>query len=609
MSALDHPWIPVIGWALVHFLWQGLLVWLGAALSLRLLNRAKASARYAVSCAALLLCLGLPLFGVLRNLPASAAPADSQTVSALRLEAAVQLEPLPPQVQVRSLAQRLDAQLPLIVLIWSLGAGLLALRFASGLAWVRNLRRRESLPEADHWQARLVHLSEALGLRRAVILKVVRGIESPVAAGLWRPVILMPASILTGMPPELVEALLAHELAHIRRHDYLVNLLQSAIEVLLFYHPAVWWISHRIRIEREQICDDLAARALGEPRRLALALKELDLLQLATPHLAQGAHGGNLMSRIRRLFQPEPRPLAWKALASILGITAACVASAAIAIPPAQEPPPAPTAPQAPPAPPRPPKPPKPPKPMMSDMNYAFVRQGGKVSCSGSGIYMKEVRELQKQRNADFFWFRDKGQSYVVDDPAELAKLRELYQPMDALGKQMDELGKEMKVHGDKMKALGDEMKATSKRGEPHSKEMSALGKQMGVLGKELGALEKRHASLERKLDHDTLSAPDEKALEKQIEGIEKQIEALEAKMETLGKSMEAQGEKMEAAHKPMEAIGQKMEEAGKPMEEVGQRMEAVGAQMEKEGEKIEAGLQRLARESLANGKAHPVKP
>jgi beta-lactamase regulating signal transducer with metallopeptidase domain len=361
MTLLDHPWVATLGWALIHFLWQGLLLWLGVALSLRLLRQARPPARCAVACAGLLLCLALPTSSVLRHLPPAASGSSLATVQPMRTPEAFLPDPGPSLPPGTSLERILDAHLALIVIAWAFGAGLLALRLASGLAWVRHLRNNEPLPDAEAWQACVKRLSRALGLERSVLLNAARNLESPMAAGLWRPVIFMPLSILTGMPPGLVEALLAHELAHIKRHDYLVNLLQSAIEVLLFYHPAVWWISNRIRIEREQICDDLAAGALGEPRRLALALQELDLLQLTTPNLALAAHGGNLMSRIRRLIHPEPRPLAWKALVSILGITAACVASAAMSSSRLQDAPPPPPPPQAPPPPPKPPKPPTPP--------------------------------------------------------------------------------------------------------------------------------------------------------------------------------------------------------------------------------------------------------
>jgi D-alanyl-D-alanine endopeptidase (penicillin-binding protein 7) len=131
------------------------------------------------------------------------------------------------------------------------------------------------------------------------------------------------------MPPQLLEALLAHELAHVQRFDYLVNLGQNVIEALLFYHPAVWWISGRIRTEREQIADDVAARTLGEPRRLALALSELERFQFSTQHLAQAASGGDLMSRIKRLVRPDTQALNWKAAIPVLGLATAVLAGCA----------------------------------------------------------------------------------------------------------------------------------------------------------------------------------------------------------------------------------------------------------------------------------------
>jgi D-alanyl-D-alanine endopeptidase (penicillin-binding protein 7) len=178
------------------------------------------------------------------------------------------------------------------------------------------------------WQSRLSRLAERCGLGREVRLRVVDGLASPITAGWWRPVVLVPAALVAGMPPHLLEALLAHELGHVRRHDYLVNLLQNVIETLLFYHPAVWWISTRIRAEREQIADDFAARHLGEPRRLALALSELEKLQFSGHHLAQAANGGDLMARIRRLLRPDAQALNWKAAVPVLGLAAVCAACA-----------------------------------------------------------------------------------------------------------------------------------------------------------------------------------------------------------------------------------------------------------------------------------------
>jgi bla regulator protein BlaR1 len=178
-------------------------------------------------------------------------------------------------------------------------------RTVFGMAWIARAARHGA--HAPRWQAQLDRLAGAMGVARQVRLRIVQDLASPVTAGCWRPVVLVPASLLSGMPPELLHALLAHEMAHIRRHDYLLNLLQNLAETLLFYHPAVWWISRRIRYERELIADDIAAGHAGGARHLAHALSELEKCQFAHHEPALAADGGDLMHRIARLLRPAPR--------------------------------------------------------------------------------------------------------------------------------------------------------------------------------------------------------------------------------------------------------------------------------------------------------------
>jgi beta-lactamase regulating signal transducer with metallopeptidase domain len=132
-------------------------------------------------------------------------------------------------------------------------------------------------------------------------------VEVPTVIGWLRPVILVPASALTGLSAEQLEALLAHELAHIKRYDYLINLIQTAVETLLFYHPAVWWLSAQIRQEREHCCDDLAVATCGDVLIYARALAELEQLRSLAPGLAVAANGGALINRIQRLIGSPAR--------------------------------------------------------------------------------------------------------------------------------------------------------------------------------------------------------------------------------------------------------------------------------------------------------------
>ncbi len=206
---------------------------------------------------------------------------------------------------------------------------MLGLRLLLGVLWLRTYSNGERGVSNAYWQRKTDQLAAHFQIAKPVLVLIVEELDSPITIGWIRPMILIPASLITGMTPSYLEALIAHELAHISRFDYLVNFIQNLIEMFLFFHPAVWWVSKRIRIERENIADDLAASMLGEPRRLALALQELEYLQFTPPQLAQAAHGGNLMLRIKRLVRPEAQSISWKTAVTVIGIGAACLGLAA----------------------------------------------------------------------------------------------------------------------------------------------------------------------------------------------------------------------------------------------------------------------------------------
>ncbi|WP_457351675.1 M56 family metallopeptidase [Roseateles sp. P5_D6] len=275
------------GWALVNFVWQGVVVGAAVALLLALMRGASARWRYAVCAAGLGLCLGLPLAQCL-----DLAPADAEFIGEL-----------PP----------LAEQMPALVSAWALGTALMLARLALGLAWVGRARRR-SMPAPAEWQARLDALARRLGLKRPVPLRLLPDLAGPIALGMFRPCVLLPAALLSRLPVDLIEALLAHELAHVRRWDYAANLLQSAVEALLFFHPVVWWLSARMRHERELVADEISAELLGDSRRLALALHALSEMDCSdmTPSPALAARGGDLLARIERLLAPRPQATGWK---------------------------------------------------------------------------------------------------------------------------------------------------------------------------------------------------------------------------------------------------------------------------------------------------------
>ncbi|HEY0061231.1 MAG TPA: M56 family metallopeptidase [Telluria sp.] len=307
--------IDSIGWTLLHFLWQGAMIGVATALGLAALRRAAPRQRYLLACIGLLACLLWPLTEFMLRLHGNQSATEQMRFADALLVNTV-------NGASGGLLGKLQASLSLIVAFWALCAAVLALRMALGLAWIR----RSALRQRAHplWQEKTNRMAATFGVTRPVRLRVVDDLASPLTAGWWRPLVLLPASLVSGMPPELLTALLAHEMAHVKRFDYLVNLAQNVIETVLFYHPAVWWISGRIRCEREQIADDLAARHTGQPRQLALALSELERLQFAGVHLTLAASGGDLLARVRRLLQPDAQALNWKAGLPVLALLLAC---------------------------------------------------------------------------------------------------------------------------------------------------------------------------------------------------------------------------------------------------------------------------------------------
>jgi beta-lactamase regulating signal transducer with metallopeptidase domain len=159
-----------------------------------------------------------------------------------------------------------------IVMVWLAGVAICSLRLLAGAAGLRSLMRRTSPAEKEQLQI-VERLARTLGLRRAPRLRISDGLAQAIATGVFRPMIVVPAAWLAELPPAVIEAVLAHELAHIRRYDLWVNLIQRAVEAVLFFHPGVWWLSRQIRSEREMCCDELAVSATREKVAYANALE------------------------------------------------------------------------------------------------------------------------------------------------------------------------------------------------------------------------------------------------------------------------------------------------------------------------------------------------
>ena len=312
--------------ALLHSLWQDAIVGLllfGALIALR---RATANARYLVCCAALALMAVLPIITTI-------ALSDRGTPDHLSMPAPLIVTPTENVTTVARTtsepgtfsANWLTSVTPWVLPLWFVGVLTCSLRLVLAGAHTVVLRRRSDLEEGPI-AAAVARLAARVGVRRPVSVRISILTDTPATLGLLRPVILLPPAVALGVTPEQLEALLAHELAHIRRHDYLVNVLQMLAETLFFYHPAVWWVSERMRVERELCCDDIAVDACGDALSYAQALTKIARLQLTRPGMALGATGGPFLQRIQRLLgvAPTTRPAypLWVTIASVVLIVA-----------------------------------------------------------------------------------------------------------------------------------------------------------------------------------------------------------------------------------------------------------------------------------------------
>ncbi|MGI8905977.1 MAG: M56 family metallopeptidase [Candidatus Sumerlaeaceae bacterium] len=332
--------VHAIGWSLLHLLWQAAGIAALLSVCLFLLAGKSANLRYLVCCSALFIISVLPVANLLwltgSNFPGAPDTVLQQASRSILTGPEETLAPVPisnasslPQSTTQKttgfalsrnstvqpapgirLAETLSAKVRLaldrhiagLVAIWSIGSALLALRLFGGWLLLRRSCARSNLLAGAEIEEAFIRLAAALQIRQRVRIFLSPHGNAPISFGLLKPIILFPATLLSGLPAPEIEALLAHELAHIRRHDYVVNLLQAVAETLFYYHPAVWWISARIREERELCCDHLAAGACtGGAPSLARALARMEQRRTSFGDLTLAASGSPLLLRIRRL--------------------------------------------------------------------------------------------------------------------------------------------------------------------------------------------------------------------------------------------------------------------------------------------------------------------
>jgi beta-lactamase regulating signal transducer with metallopeptidase domain len=318
-----------LGWTLLHFLWQGTAVAALAAVLMTLCRRA--SARYALAVGALFLMLAAPVatfFFLISS--ATAAPAKYSPAAGMP-PAATSNATLRTSSGFSRLSPSRDA-LPGLVEAWLLGVAFFSLRSAGGFLLLERERRKQS----DSVSARVLEMCQTLqrqlGLDRTIRYCECAWLQAPAVIGWFRPIVLLPVTALTGLSEEQLQLVIVHELAHIQRLDPFVNVFQIAVETLLFYHPAVWWLNQRIRAEREHCCDEIAVSLCGNPVEYARALTLMEEWRSA-PALAMAANRGPLTERIFRVLGLKSIGARTRGIGltgSLLCLTAALVAGNAL---------------------------------------------------------------------------------------------------------------------------------------------------------------------------------------------------------------------------------------------------------------------------------------
>ena len=332
MTTLAHGISPALlqalGWTLLHFVWQGAA--LAAIFAVANTICRQATTRYALAVITLVLMMAAPTI-TFTELTQQKDPAVRYGAQGASASAAKPVQGVSVAARPSAPAPETPASHPAVILFveaWFLGVVLLSLRTAGGLFLIERMRRKELRPVGRELYLKCIALQLKMGFERVIRYCECDRLDAPAAFGWIRPVVLLPVRALSGLTEDQIEAVIAHELAHIRRLDCFVNLFQIAVETLLFYHPAVWWVSQRIRTEREHCCDDEAVALCGDAVNYARALTLMEEWRTA-PSLMMAANRSPLSQRVVRILGLDGPTAKFRVAGMAVGVV--CLAGAMLA--------------------------------------------------------------------------------------------------------------------------------------------------------------------------------------------------------------------------------------------------------------------------------------
>lgn len=563
---IPEEYVQAFGWTLLHSIWQSALIALLVGILMVVLQRSSV-VRYLVAAGSMPLILIAALFTFYLSLESAVIKSSEnlQRQEIRKEKAFPETEPLETKAlsEIQNTEEKsslidqfksyFSSHFPLIITLWFIGIIVLTLRFLGGMAYAQRLKRYKVVDITPLWQEKLTSISQKIGLHQKVRLLESSMVAVPMVIGYLKPVILIPIGAISGLSASQVESILAHELAHILRRDYLVNIIQTVIEILFFYHPAVWWISARVREERENCCDDIAVQVNENILVYAKALTTLGELQVNTPAFAMAATGNNgiLFKRIKRiLMKPTQNPTfsegfitACALFICLFAFTLVAKASMGSTITESQK--------------------------SVEHTEIATISEGDYhatvlTTTNESGddnnfiiIKDKDGKIVELYLNGKKIP-EDEIENYTVmiENSLERKKVKDANsdkitaQDETAIKNMIKELEKEdfrFDFHFNEDETEQNHQDAPKRKEEAEStKEPYKLNSfiqktmDMAKLGMEMGSLSMEMESLQRKMEN---SGESNKKTEAEIKKIEQKIKDLEAKMEELGKEIEASGE------------------------------------------------------------------
>lgn len=523
----SNPLAKALGWTLVHSLWQILAITLVYFLVILLTKKANTRYWAGMSLLAVQLLGSIATFFIISQMPA----ADKQ----------VSVNALTPKILTwaQSALYYLQANLHLIVGLWAVGCVLLFARLLMGYVWVNQIKNHPKNQKNEHLSAILYSLKSKMGIVQNVAIKTSSVVSLPMIMGVFKPVILMPIGLVTGFSQEQLETILAHELAHLKRHDFLFNGLQSVLDVLYFFHPAMWLLSAQIRKERENCCDDLALNYSGNKVLLAKTLVQLQETTYAPKlALAFGKKSYSLLERVQRIVGVNQTKNFTKE--SVWIVVGLFVTFFALAQKNNQKEP------------------------------EAKVTVGkveiGKVSSSDTLINPKKDDSGIVIQN-DKHDFRIKENKILFDgkevelSPEVKVQVDQRLKAIEINKAQLEKQGKLMEEEGKKMEEYGNKMQL-------HSKPMEEVGKKMEVIGKQMELAAKK---FEAEMHKKGLS---EKEIEELDRKFEKQMAEYDVQMQVYSEQMDELSKQMDESSAPMDAISAKMDELSAPMDAISEELD-----------------------------------